>query len=357
MMVPKANVGVPGVLRKFPRRIFLLIIFFTFISGLYAQTGFPVSYWILDAGGGMSDVLEDGASFGVVIDPKLSLSPALTVGSKNFLNFSTEGIIALETQAYLRWNFLRLGSSGEGFLGTHRTADIFIQGGVGLLGALKGPDDVDEPNRKKTRASMLFDGTAGITIPLSARWHIEPSVRGGYPFIWGFALTAGYTFPLPQRTVHETVYRRLRPKIEYVEIIRTLPPNEIVKRILISQVEYIIFGPDTSQFDEDIDADARALNTMVLAQVTQTLKDNPDFRVRIEGHANPVTQEPKEAEELIALSEERAKEVARLFEERGVESEQIVVIAYGGTRTAASDHDHWNMNRRVELIVIQIDTN
>jgi len=337
-------------------KLLALLAFLPLANGLHAQTGFPVSYWILDAGAGMSDILVDGASFGVIIDPKLSLSPAITVGSKNFLNFSTDGIIALETQAYFRWNFLRLGAGKGGSLGTHQTTDIFVQGGVGLLGALKGPKDADGPNRKKTRASLLFDGTAGITIPLSERWHIEPSIRGGYPFIWGAALTAGYKFPLPQRTVHETVYRQLRPRIEYVEIIKTIPPNEIIKRILITQVEYIIFGPDTSKFDEDIDADARALNEMVLTQVAQILKDNPNFRVRIEGHANPVTQEPKEAEDLIALSGERANEVARLLEERGVEEEQIVVIAYGGTRTAASDHDHWNMNRRVELIIIQVDT-
>ena len=60
----------------------------------------------------------------------------------------------------------------------------------------------------------------------------------------------------------------------------------------------------------------------------------------------------------MALSEERANEVARQLMMHGVDEEQIVIIAYGGARivAGADDHDHWNMNRRVELIVIQVDS-
>jgi hypothetical protein len=33
----------------------------------------------------------------------------------------------------------------------------------------------------------------------------------------------------------------------------------------------------------------------------------------------------------------------------------MAVIAYGGTRTVTREHDIWNRNRRVELILMQID--
>jgi outer membrane protein OmpA-like peptidoglycan-associated protein len=78
--------------------------------------------------------------------------------------------------------------------------------------------------------------------------------------------------------------------------------------------------------------------------------------VRVEGHANPVTTDPKEADELMALGAMRADAVAEQLKARGVSEEQMVIISYGGTRTVTSDHDIWNRNRRVELIVIQVNT-
>ncbi|MDR3020544.1 MAG: OmpA family protein [Treponema sp.] len=317
-----------------------ILVFLVAVGGVFAQGSFPGerSFISIDAGSGSSDVLVEGLSFGLFLDPKLSITPAFTIGSKNGLHFSTDEIIALETQIYFRWNFLRLGKSED-------TVDIFVQGGGGFLGAFKGTDVLD------SRSSLLGDVTAGVTIPLSSRWHIEPSIRGGYPFIFGAGITAGYKFPLTKKTIEH--------ELEYVEVIRTLPPNEIIKRIMITQVEYILFAPDSSRFNTGLDHDARALNELVIDHVSQILKENPDFRIRIEGHSNPVTNRPGESEELLALSSARANEVSRLLKEKGVGEGQIVIIAHGGARVvaAASDHDHWNMNRRVELIMIQLDAN
>jgi len=355
---------------KFRKRILIFLVFFTLIHGLYAQTSAPntdtkeeMSLFSLDGGVGMGDILVDGSSVSLILDPKLRITPEIMIGSKNGLTFSTDGIISLETQAYFRWNFLRLNPfKNSGF---SNTTDIFIQGGLGFLGVVKGPRYAEGPNRKKTRASLLFDGTFGVTVPLTSRWHIEPSIRGGYPFLWGVALTAGYRFPLPKRIVNQQTPVRTEyiekteyvDRIQYVEVIKSLPPNEIIKRIIISQVEYILFGPNIGRYNTGIDNDARALNDLVLNSVSAELKANPDLRIRIEGHANPVTSNPNEARELMALGATRANEIARLLKERGVAEEQIVVISYGGARTVASDRDHLNMNRRAELILIQVDTN
>ncbi|MCL2066604.1 MAG: OmpA family protein [Treponema sp.] len=331
---------------KHKRIIFILAMFLILASVLHAQTAFPDGeYWSLDAGAGMSDILVEGTSFQAVLDPKLWLSPPLMVGSKFGVNFSTDEIIAFEGQVYLRWNFLRLGKN-------ERKTNIFVQGGMGLLAAYRG-DDNPFSDAKKTRGSLLFDAAAGVTIPLTSRWHIEPSIRGGYPHIFGAAVTLGYKFPLPRRTV----YVELSPETEYVEVIRWLPPNEIIKRVMITAVEYVLFGPDIGKYNIGVDHDAEALNELVLNNVAQTLKDNSDFRVRIEGHANPVTDNPDEADELMMLSSTRANEVADQLRARGVDEEQMVVIAFGGTRTVTSEHDIWNRNRRVELTIIQVDIN
>ncbi|MDR2965014.1 MAG: OmpA family protein [Treponema sp.] len=321
------------------RSILLVLVVFNITGLLYTQTNLPnteTPYISLDGGVGSSDVLVDGMSFCILLNPKLSLTPGFMIGSKNILHISTDDIIALEAQVFFRWNFLRLGSS--------ITTDIFVQGGVGFLGAFKGSDVRD------SRASLLADFTAGVTIPLASGWYIEPSIRGGYPFIAGAAITAGYKFPLTKKVEFHG--------LEYSEVIKNLPPNEIIRRIVINQVEYIIFAPDSARFNIGVDRDAQALNELVILHVAQILRENPDFRVRLEGHANPVTHATGEMEELVALSTARANEVARQLRQKGVRESQIVVIGYGGARILAdtTDHDHWNMNRRVELIVIQVDT-
>jgi len=58
----------------------------------------------------------------------------------------------------------------------------------------------------------------------------------------------------------------------------------------------------------------------------------------------------------MALSVLRSNAVAEELKARGVDEEQMVIISFGGTRTVTSDHDIWNRNRRVELIVIQVNT-
>ena len=85
------------------------------------------------------------------------------------------------------------------------------------------------------------------------------------------------------------------------------------------------------------------------------LKENPDFRVRIEGHVNPYTTTHYELDDLMALSTMRANAVAEQLRQKGVSDEQMVIVGFGGTRTATNEWDVRNRNRRVELMIIQVD--
>jgi len=321
--------------------IILLLLIFIKVNAAYAQNDFPAGdFWSLDAGIGMSNILVHGQSFQLIIDPKLWLSPALMVGSKTGINYSTDEILTFEGQVYLRWNFLRFGKY-------EKQTKVFIQGGIGLLAAYKGNnipiDDVTE-----TRGSILADAALGVTVPLTPRWHLEGMIRGGYPHIAGFSVTAGYKFPLPQKVYNNTEYR---------EVIRTVAANNIVNSITISSIDFIIFGPDIGRYNIGIDRDAQQLNELVLNLTASVLKENPNYRVRIEGHANPHTISVSEADDLLSLSTMRANVVADKLRERGVKEEQIIIIAFGGTRTATNEWDVRNRNRRVELMVIQFDPN
>ena len=330
--------------------ILMLLLFLLIVSWGSAQTiyDFPAGdFWSLDGGLGMSGFLISGTSFQAIVDPKLWLSPKLMIGSRLGVNFSAEEdkrhILAFEGQVYLRWNFLKFGKELNPW-------NIFIQGGFGLISAYRGTSENPLNDVTMTRGSLLFEAAAGVTIPLSARWHLEFMIRGGYPFIAGASLTAGYKFPLPQKTI-------TKETTEYVEIIKTIPPEEIVRRISISSVEFVLFGPDIDRYNIGIDRDAQQLNEMVLNYTAQTLKDNPNYRVRIEGHANPHTINHSEIEDLMALSVMRAEVVAGELKKRGVDEKQIVTISYGGSRTVTNEWDIRNRNRRVEMIITQVDIN
>jgi hypothetical protein len=185
------------VLKIIQKCTFLLTVFLTLISGLDAQTKFPVNnFWSLDAGFGMNDVLLEGQSYQFILDPKMWLSQPLMIGSRIGVSYSTDAesrsLAAFEGQIYLRWNFLRLGKNPE------KEVNIFIQGGLGLIAIYRGIDNNPFGDPTQTRGSVMADAAAGVTIPINPRWHIEPSVRGGYPHLLGGGITAGYKFPMPR---------------------------------------------------------------------------------------------------------------------------------------------------------------
>jgi len=350
------------VLKKSGKSFLFFAAFLVFVNGAHAQSQFPLTdFWTLGVGFGMSDILVDGAAYQVIVEPKLSLTPAMMIGARFGANYSTEddsrNILTFETQAFFRWNFLQLGN-------VENPANIFVQGGIGLLAAYRGsPENTSVfGDVTMTRGSLLFDVAAGVTIPITERWSVEPSIRAGYPHIVGFSITAGYKFRLPQR---ERIVRAAG-RVEYVEVIRTLPPvevirvlppNEIVRRVMISAVEFVLFGPDIGSYNVGIDHDAQQLNELVLDYTARTLINNPNYRVRIEGHANPYTINISEIDELQTLSAMRSNMVAEQLRQRGVSDEQMVIVSFGGTRTATNEWDVRNRNRRVELIIVQLDAN
>jgi outer membrane protein OmpA-like peptidoglycan-associated protein len=310
------------------KRIFLSMVFFTFIGGLYAQTVFPGSdYWSFDTGFGMTGILVNGRAYQAVIDPKIWLSQSLMLGNKLGINYSTDEILSFEGQVYLRCNFLQ-------FEKAEKTVNFFLQGGVGALASYRGHDNPFD-DVTKTRGSVMFDAAAGVTIPITSRWHIEPSIRAGYPHIAGFSLTTGYKFPFKVKQVITT--------------------EEIIRQITVASVDFIMFGPDTEKYNLSIDRDAQGLNEMVVNHIAQLLIEHPDYRVRIEGHANPVTNDSGEYDRLMELSRLRAETIANRLATKGVTRDQMVIVAHGGTRIITTDYDIRNRNRRVELIVISVN--
>jgi len=127
-------------------------------------------------------------------------------------------------------------------------------------------------------------------------------------------------------------------------------------------VPSIIFPADQSDLSLVTDDDDRRSNERVLRLIARALNRYSDYKITVEGHANP-TQRPgttagtnEETRELRPLSLARAQAVINyLVENNDINRERLNAIGLGGTRTVAPWNDteeNWK-NRRVEFILEQ----
>jgi flagellar hook assembly protein FlgD/flagellar motor protein MotB len=121
------------------------------------------------------------------------------------------------------------------------------------------------------------------------------------------------------------------------------------------QVPSIIFRENAADFDS-LPGPTVDNNIRVLRRVAEILNKFRDYRVQVEGHANPVLRtQTEETNELQPLSEARARAVVNMLVEFGVARGRLSSIGMGGSRPVViyEDHDNWWKNRRVEFILIK----
>ncbi len=90
----------------------------------------------------------------------------------------------------------------------------------------------------------------------------------------------------------------------------------------------------------------------ILNEVVKTLKENPFFKVRIEGYTDIIG--PKEYNERLALK--RAQAVKEYLVKHGIPEEKIEIVGYGKERFIADNETEIGRltNRRVEFIIIKV---
>jgi hypothetical protein len=286
-----------------------------------------INYFSAAGGMEISGQSPSGASFNLVYLGDFRIHKNFSFGVKGGFYFASENVFSIETLLFGRWYFSPILADGVWW---RKMFDIFAQAGVGTDAFFKDNEPV------LSRALPVFDLSAGARIPLPSHFYLEPFIRGGYPSLFGAGVILGFRFPSFGTGV----------RVE-----KTYSTNEIIKRIVISQVEYIVFGADISQVNAGIDATTQVLNTKAIEEVAKVLKSNPAFRVRIEGYANPVRNTADEKPRLLRLSLARSRAVEAKLVALGVSLEQIVVAAHGTDRATVNA----NLNRRVELMVIQVE--
>ena len=121
------------------------------------------------------------------------------------------------------------------------------------------------------------------------------------------------------------------------------------------QVPSIIFRENAADFNSLTGATVDN-NLRVLRRIAEILNKFRDYKVQVEGHANPVLRtQAEETSELQPLSESRARAVVNMLVEFGVARNRLSAIGMGGSRPVVKheDHDNWWKNRRVEFILIK----
>ncbi len=121
------------------------------------------------------------------------------------------------------------------------------------------------------------------------------------------------------------------------------------------KVPSIIFRENAPDFI-GLSQDTVDNNIRVLKRIAQILNKFRDYKVKVEGHANPVTRTAdEEKKELQPLSEARAKAVLEKLVEYGVDRGRLSYIGMGGTQPVVpwENRADWWKNRRVEFILIK----
>jgi hypothetical protein len=125
------------------------------------------------------------------------------------------------------------------------------------------------------------------------------------------------------------------------------------------QVPSIVFGSDTGGFT-GLDEATLASNDYIIMRVAHVLDKFNTYKVVVEGHANYTAateagRRLEQEQELLPLSEHRAKFVADYLVKLGVERSRLTAVGIGGARPVVKyeDQDNWWKNRRVEFILFK----
>ncbi|MDR2481633.1 MAG: OmpA family protein [Spirochaetaceae bacterium] len=115
---------------------------------------------------------------------------------------------------------------------------------------------------------------------------------------------------------------------------------------------YIVFPADSSDLKR-ITGELAIRNSQVFIKIAQILLDNPQYRILIDGHANPVEKtNTEEADSLRPLSLRRAEIAADfLVMYYGVDRRRLIISGAGGLYPFGDTNDP-SLNRRVGFFIV-----
>ncbi|MCL2764184.1 MAG: OmpA family protein [Treponema sp.] len=124
------------------------------------------------------------------------------------------------------------------------------------------------------------------------------------------------------------------------------------------QIPSIIFRPNHADF-EGLSREVIDNNMRIIRRLAQILNQFRDYRVQVEGHANPTQPSgparDREEPELRRISEARARAIVDMLVRSGVSRSRLSAAGAGSSNTIVpfEDRDNWWKNRRVEFYLIR----
>jgi len=116
---------------------------------------------------------------------------------------------------------------------------------------------------------------------------------------------------------------------------------------------FITFPPNSADLKAVTPAQA-IQNSQTFTKVAQLLLNNPQYRILVDGHANPVIRTAiEETETLRPLSQQRAEAAADvLVEVYKVDRRRLILSGAGGGFPFGGNNTDLSLNRRVSFFVI-----
>ncbi len=124
------------------------------------------------------------------------------------------------------------------------------------------------------------------------------------------------------------------------------------------QIPSIQFRPNFADF-QGLPKDVVDNNMRIIRRIAQILNQFRDYKVQVEGHANPTQPvgpaRDREEPESKRISELRARAIVDLLVRNGVLRSRLTATGAGSSKTIADfeDRDNWWKNRRVEFYLIK----
>jgi hypothetical protein len=241
------------------------------------------------------------------------------LGTDNvFLGFETLG-------------FLRLYLFSPLEMDTPKGFEAFIGAGAGLIATMNTTDV------HNSRGSLELAGKIGVRFRIGEHFYIEPYIRGGYPFMVGGGLIAGFRFPVDS----------FAPSARGEREITVAATTTAARGLSCVECLFIVFQPDKADFT-DLKYKLVDQNTTVLNNVSSLLKDHPSTRLRIGG---AVYEDGGEQ----ILNESRVKYIADILLALSVPPDRIVTTGEYDAITHIHSHNLKKLGDQhyVELCIFQ----
>jgi len=372
---------IPTSLFNPKRYIFALIILFC----LAGSPAFALDFWpqggFVGIGPEFNVYSRVGLAFGGAFFLGIDLNDDFSAGLKMALfdNFDTIGTFEtlLFFRYYLPW--LHLPKSTDGPFAQIEAGSVIL---------------FERGYYKNLEAFPSFSGglSAGWRFNFGGHWYVEPSARAGYPHIWGLNVTAGIRFKrevVTKEPLPITVYEQEKPVEAPVKAPVAAPveepveePEEIVEQespiiepiyssanvqehlLVINDGDklriitpFIVFRANHSDF-MGLSAETINRNLNTLKRIVEILNKFSDYRILVEGHANPTTRplaRKSEEPSLKKLSENRAKMAVEELVRLGVDRNRLLYSGAGSSKLLAPYNDYNNAwkNRRVDFFLVK----